>query len=230
MDMRKIIKQPLVIFGSTFLILTVVLIGVFIYQVKGVTGGLNDISQSGVQTVEDEKKEYQLPKQATAYQKEIFDDLIKAQEAYQTDQTEQTTKDYASLVVKNFIADFYTWTNKTNHSDVGGIQFINEEMQATFKKQAIDGYYETLDYYLEHDGAASLMSVEEVNLSDVNLNDTIEVEGEEGEMEQKACISVLANWSYAPTSLNEGANLQTQATFLLTSVEGRLVINAILSE
>lgn len=139
MDMRKIIKQPLVIFGSTFLILTVVLIGVFIYQVKGVTGGLNDISQSGVQTVEDEKKEYQLPKQATAYQKEIFDDLIKAQEAYQTDQTEQTTKDYASLVVKNFIADFYTWTNKTNHSDVGAFNLLMKRCKLHLKNRRLMG-------------------------------------------------------------------------------------------
>ena len=207
-----------------------VLTGMLIHQVKEMAGGPNESLKPSTPVVENEKREYHLSKTATGYQKEIFDELLEAQKDYQNSQTEQTTQAYATAIVKNFIADFYTWTNKVNHSDVGGVQFIDKEMRSAFKKQAIDGYYETLDYYLENEDASSLMSVNKVQITNVNLNDVIEVEGDEDEMEQLDCISLQANWSYEPMGLAEETSLQTTATFILTKVDGDLFINAILSE
>ena len=201
-----------------------------IHQVKEMAGGPNESLKPSTPVVENEKREYHLSKTATGYQKEIFDELLEAQKDYQNSQTEQTTQAYATAIVKNFIADFYTWTNKVNHSDVGGVQFIDKEMRSAFKKQAIDGYYETLDYYLENEDASSLMSVNKVQITNVNLNDVIDVEGDEDEMEQLDCISLQANWSYEPMGLAEETSLQTTATFILTKVDGDLFINAILSE
>ena len=148
-----------------------------------------------------------------------------AQHAYKDKYTELTKEEYATLVVKNFIADFYTWSNKTGRNDVGGVQFIAEEMRSTFRKQAIDGFYENLYFYLNDYEATSLITVNDVTILDVNLNDTLKTEDEVID-----CISVQASWQYELSSSVEIEQFQSEATFILTESEDHLVLNAILSE
>ena len=207
MNMKKIMRQPLAVFGSIFLITTLLLVGVLLYQVKGITDGgksSDNVIKPTPPIVEKVPDEYQLSDVATAYQKEVFEELVTAQHAYKDKYTELTKEEYATLVVKNFIADFYTWSNKTGRNDVGGVQFIAEEMRSTFRKQAIDGFYENLDFY---------------------LNDTLKTEDEVID-----CISVQASWQYELSSSVEIEQFQSEATFILTESEDHLVLNAILSE
>lgn len=221
-------KQPLIVFGIIFLMTTLLLLGILIYQVKGIadSGKNNDNSvRPTPPAVEETQENYQLSETATAYQKSIFEELTQAKDDYQSSQTDLTKEAYVESVVKNFIADFYTWSNKTGRNDVGGLQFINEEMKANFRKQAIDSFYENLDYYLKDYDPTSLLTVSHVTILDVNLDDTIEVEDEVIE-----CISVKASWEYAATSLEEIGQFQNEATFILTESNDYLVLNAILAE
>lgn len=207
---------------------TLLLLGILIYQVKGIadSGKNNDNSvRPTPPAVEETQENYQLSETATAYQKSIFEELTQAKDDYQSSQTDLTKEAYVESVVKNFIADFYTWSNKTGRNDVGGLQFINEEMKANFRKQAIDSFYENLDYYLKDYDPTSLLTVSHVTILDVNLDDTIEVEDEVIE-----CISVKASWEYAATSLEEIGQFQNEATFILTESNDYLVLNAILAE
>ena len=217
-------RHPLITLGSISLVTTLVLVGVLIYQITGVTDKDNDYSvkpTSPNMILEN----YQLSDMATAYQKEIFEELIRAQKEYQSNQNDLTKENYSELVIKNFIADFYTLSNKTGRNDVGGLQFIDKDMRANFRKQAIDSFYESLDYYLKVYDENSLLVVNNVTVLDVNLEDTIEVEDEVIE-----CISAKANWSYDNTSLEDIEQLQNEATFILTKSNDKLVINAILGE
>lgn len=228
MNAKKVMKQPLIVFGSIFLITTLLLVGVLLYQVKGIadSGKNNDNSvRPNPPVVEEIQEDYQLSDMATAYQKEIFEELTQAKDDYQSSHTDLTKEAYVELVVKNFIADFYTWSNKTGRNDVGGLQFINEEMKANFRKQAIDSFYENLDYYLKDYDPTSLLTVNNVTTLDVNLDDTIEVEDEVIE-----CISVKASWEYEDTSLDDIGQFQNEATFILTESNDYLVLNAILTE
>ncbi len=228
MNAKKVMKQPLIVFGIIFLMTTLLLLGILIYQVKGIadSGKNNDNSvRPTPPAVEETQENYQLSETATAYQKSIFEELTQAKDDYQSSQTDLTKEAYVESVVKNFIADFYTWSNKTGRNDVGGLQFINEEMKANFRKQAIDSFYENLDYYLKDYDPTSLLTVSHVTILDVNLDDTIEVEDEVIE-----CISVKASWEYAATSLEEIGQFQNEATFILTESNDYLVLNAILAE
>lgn len=228
MNMIKIMKQPLVVFGSIFFITTLLLVGVLFYQVKGITDGgksSDNLIKPTSPIVEKVQDEYQLSDVATAYQKEIFEELVTAQDVYKAEHTELTKEEYATLVVKNFVADFYTWSNKTGRNDVGGLQFIAEEMKSTFRKQAIDGFYENLDFYLNDYEATSLITVNDVTILDVNLNDTLETEDEVID-----CISVQASWEYELSSSVEVEQFQSEAIFILTESGNHLVLNAILSE
>lgn len=228
MNAKKVMKQPLIVFGIIFLMTTLLLLGILIYQVKGIAdSGKNDDNsvRPTPPAVEETQENYQLSETATAYQKSIFEELTQAKDDYQSSQTDLTKEAYVESVVKNFIADFYTWSNKTGRNDVGGLQFINEEMKANFRKQAIDSFYENLDYYLKDYDPTSLLTVSHVTILDVNLDDTIEVEDEVIE-----CISVKASWEYAATSLEEIGQFQNEATFILTESNDYLVLNAILAE
>lgn len=224
--MKKTMRHPLIVFGSLSLITTLLLVGVLLYQVKGVTDNDNNHSVRPTSPlVEESQENYQLSDMATAYQKEIFEELIQAQEDYQSNQANLTKEAYVELVVKNFIADFYTWSNKTGRNDVGGLQFIDEEMKSNFRKQAIDNFYENLDYYLKDYDETSLLTVNNVTILDVNLEDTIEVVDEVIE-----CISVKASWEYEKTSLEDVEKFQNEATFILTESNDDVVIKAILGE
>lgn len=233
-------KQPLVVFGGIFFSTALVLVVVLIYQFKGITdGGKSNGStyQPTPPVVEDVQEEYQLSELATPYQKEIFEELLTAQKEYKTTSTDLTEEEYAAALVKNFIADFYTWSNKTGRNDVGGLQFIAEEMRSDFRNQAIDGFYGNLDYYLKDYDATTLITVKDVSVLDVNLNDTIQAEveteteeGTEKTTESVECISVEANWEYEVSSLNEITKFQNEATFILTQSGENLVLNAILAE
>ncbi len=51
---------------------------------------------------------------------------------------------YAKSLVKLFVIDFYTLDNKLNKYDVGGLDFIKEDDQDTFKSKAMDSYYKNV--------------------------------------------------------------------------------------
>ncbi|MDE5978135.1 MAG: hypothetical protein K2G70_06720 [Turicibacter sp.] len=229
MNNGKIMKQPLVILGSLFLIITLLLMGLLLYQFKGLTGSgkTNDLANvSDSVTSEDNlEKEYQLASTATDYQKEIFDELVTAHRSYKETRTQDSKENYAALVVKNFIADFYTLSNKAGRNDIGGMQFIAADLMPTFRQQAIDNFYENLDFYVKANDTNSLITVKDVTILTVNLNDSMEVDDEEVN-----CVSVQASWTYEISSLSDINQVQNEATFILTESGDDLVLNAILSE
>ena len=93
MNMKKIMRQPLAVFGSIFLITTLLLVGVLLYQVKGITDGgksSDNVIKPTPPIVEKVPDEYQLSDVATAYQKEVFEELVTAQHAYKDKYTELT--------------------------------------------------------------------------------------------------------------------------------------------
>ena len=148
---------------------------------------------------------------------------------------DETTLEYAEAIVKNFIADFYTWSNKSGRSDVGGVQFIAKSNQATFKKQAIDGFYLNLDYYLNEYEGNDLQTVKEVEILDQDLNYQVTLEKEvevngvtEVEEEYIDAISIHASWSYNNSTFDEVNLFQNEAVFILTSSDNKLVISEIL--
>lgn len=85
---------------------------------------------------------YYLTENNTKYYKKLYEELKKVL-ANDTINEE----DYASMVAKMFVADFYDLNSKTSKSDVGGVQFVYQTYQETFIKFATDsnGIY----YYVQ---------------------------------------------------------------------------------
>ena len=71
---------------------------------------------------------YQLDSNQTKIYKKYFSDLTEELEDGKIDE-----ENYAKLISKLFLIDFYTLSNKVTNQDVGGVQFIYSQKQENFK-------------------------------------------------------------------------------------------------
>lgn len=92
---------------------------------------------SGEKKYEIESMNYQLRSNATDYQIEIFKELEEAVK----DENEQKI---VEGVAKNFIADVYTWTNKEDMWDVGGMSFVYSRYRTTTYYELRDTIYQLM--------------------------------------------------------------------------------------
>lgn len=90
--------------------------------------------------------DYYLTDNNTKYYKELFEELKTILNTEPVDDEK-----YASGVAKLFTADFYDLNSKLSKSDVGGVQFIQQDYQDVFVKTASDSngiyYYVKSDLY-----------------------------------------------------------------------------------
>lgn len=109
---------------------------------------------------------YIVPSNTTKYQEELYKELsslIKDYDFKAQADDDQKNLDIAISVVKNFVADFYTWTNKSSTYSVGGQMFMYGDQVITFQNHARDTYYKDLDGYIAQYGRKNLPEVNQVN-------------------------------------------------------------------
>ena len=92
---------------------------------------LNDLMSSEGEQVVYSNEHYTLRGKPTELQKDLFKDLTA-----QLDQDLEYDMDAIELVVKSFIADYYTWSNKQGPFDIGGGDFIFSKENLNFKQTA----------------------------------------------------------------------------------------------
>ncbi len=107
---------------------------------------------------------YILRDNATDLQKEYFAQLKDAIEGGEAD---GTTK--AALVAQNYVADFYTWTNKQGQYDIGGMYYIydgeyknGDHYRENVYLNARNGFYKYLSTYATQYGKENLLEVADV--------------------------------------------------------------------
>lgn len=159
---------------------------------------------------------YVLRENATDYQKELFAQLKSAIEVEGADETT-----VAGLVAQNYIADFYTWTNKQGQYDVGGMYYVldSEYEDGTHSKENIyqnarDNFYKYLSNYIKEYGSEDLLEVENIQLINCKksndkyvLNEHVENrQDEQGdwydyrEDHEYDAYEVTCSWTYKPTT------------------------------
>ena len=109
---------------------------------------------------------YVLRDNATDLQKEYFAELKDAIESGTVDDTT-----IAGLIGKNYVADFYTWTNKAGQYDIGGMYYIydgefenGDHYKDNVYLKARDGFYKYLSTYAAKYGKDKLLEVVDVEL------------------------------------------------------------------
>lgn len=154
---------------------------------------------------------------ATDIQKEYFDEL---KNMYESTETVFSANDKAMSTVKNFVADFYTWSNKQGQYDVGGMYYVYEPQRETIYIQARDQFYKYINKYINDYGVENLLEVESVNATSVGSEFAVNID----EQEFKA-YNVSANWTYVNKKSSFSlVNYDTKAYFTVIDNNNRFEI------
>ncbi len=160
------------------------------------------------------KSNYLYRDNPTSLQKELYDELDKTFSSNSASEEEK-----AIIVVKNFIADFYTWTNKAGSYDVGGVTYLHSPTRFNLAAQGRKNFYKYLSYYIREYGSENLIEVSKVDAK-VVATDVADYEGK-----RYFPYVVKASWEYKPGSKIDTTNFKKDATFqVIVNEEGRYEI------
>ncbi|MBQ6334373.1 MAG: hypothetical protein IJI46_04845 [Erysipelotrichaceae bacterium] len=165
-------KKKRYLFMFLLMLPFIIAIGVFSSIAYKEAKALMDLANGGqVETKAEnivESMNYILRDNPTDIQKEYFAELKEAIEG--EERADDTT--IAGLVAKNYVTDFYTWTNKRGQYDIGGLYYVYDgefENGDHFKEnvylKARDGFYKYISYYGTQYGKENLLEVENVEIT-----------------------------------------------------------------
>jgi len=154
----------------------IVAIGIFGSVAYKEVKSLMDLAGGGQGEIKDENivksMNYVLRDNPTDIQKEYFAQLKSAIEEGVVGEEAADDATIAGLVAKNYVADFYTWTNKRGQYDIGGMSYIYDgefENGDHYKEnvflKARDGFYKYISYYGTQNGKENLPEVENVEIT-----------------------------------------------------------------
>ena len=108
--------------------------------------------------------DYTLNDNETEYYNSVFNELkgLLSSDDYEN-------RDYAVLVGKLFLIDFYDLNNKVMKSDVGGTQFVYAPYREDFEKGAMDTVYNSVQSNVYGDRKQELPIVKSVENTDLEL-------------------------------------------------------------
>lgn len=113
-------------------------------------------------------------------------------------------EEYAKLVTKLFVTDFYTLSNKLTSTDIGGLEFIHNDQIENFKIHAGDTMYNTIESDLNHNRTQKLPEVIEAEISE-SKEITYTYNGKE-----YVAYEIECNWEY-----KEDLGYDKEATFIV---------------
>lgn len=128
---------------------------------------------------------YQLEENETKLYKSLFKDLMNELKKEEVDY-----ENYAELISKLYIADFYNLENKVTKNDVGGTQFIHSLAKENFLVKAKDTMYKNIQSNIYGDRKQELPEVEKISLENIKES-TFKINNEEVNS-----YVITLKWSY----------------------------------
>lgn len=159
MKKRRIKKSILVVI---FLIVLAVFAGIYFGLIKKKKPEPVAKEIEVVDTIDN--FDYTLNDNETEYYNQVFGELkdLLSQDEYEN-------KDYAVLIGKLFLIDFYDLNSKVMKSDIGGTQFVYAPYREDFEKGASDSVYDNVESNVYGDRKQSLPVVKNVENTDLEL-------------------------------------------------------------
>ncbi len=155
------------LFLVIFFFLFVIFLIITLFLAKSVIKEMKGIKKADAEAIDKiEDYDYQLTSNHTDYFEETYYQL---KELLESEKQENFEKEYASLVAKLFLCDFYDLNSKLDKTDVGGVQFVWQDYREDFKNYATDkkGIYYYVENNIYGDRKQSLPSVSEVKIESV---------------------------------------------------------------
>lgn len=156
MKLKKGVKRFLIV-----LLIVLILTAVILWFVFG-RGEKKQEPQTAtvVETLDDYG--YSLRSDATSLQKSLFEELKQVLNAEPINEEE-----YAKLVARSFLADFYTLDNKVTNNDIGGVQYVYSSVQDNFILKAQDTLYKYVESNLYDEREQELPIVTAVEVTSI---------------------------------------------------------------
>lgn len=170
---------------------------------------------------------YTIGYNATEINKTYFRELDEAVEGKPESEegSESAAPDYekiAQAVVKCFVTEYYTWTNKDGNYDIGGMQYIFTDRQSDFENYTRYNFYADMDLYLTQKSRGELIQVKDVKIEEISKTDNFDI----GDASYE-CWKVSASWSYEDGTSMDVSEIQNDAVFYVVNHNGRLEIASI---
>ena len=129
----------------------------------------------------------------TDLMEDIYDNLLLAIEAKDDTKIQEYVAAY-------FVADFFTWTNKSGREDVGGLTYVLPDARIDFGKYATNYYYVNFDEHLETYGQKGLPEVESYTVESVGASDFVyEKTGSDDSYDVSLKLQYVSNNDGMPT-------------------------------
>ena len=205
----KLIKRNK--FKVVMTIIFIILFTLLAFGFKDIIAVLKNDGASKVEILDTIKKyEYTLDENDSAYFKKEFKKLKKELEKKNVNEEE-----YAKLVSKLFIIDFFSLNRVINKNDVGGKQFVYKDYQESFIKFAKDGIYKYVENNIYGDRKQDLPSVKLVTIDEIKQE---EVKFENDVIDAKAYVVELT------INYDKDLEYQDKATLVLIHNNNKLEI------
>lgn len=183
MRLKKSVKKKIDFIAILVVVLIVAVIGAFTYKRFFVSDG-KPITVKVVDKIDDYG--YELEEDATKLYKDLYENLRKLLQQEEFDE-----KEYASLVSRLLVTDFYNLDNKISKNDIGGVQFIRTDQQKNFILEASETVYK----YIEHNVYGN-RTQELPIVSDVETLDVKETTYKYKDINEEKAYKVTVNVSY----------------------------------
>lgn len=193
-----------------YTIIILVLIALFTITAVKVANDLGDKKDKVVKQDLDEIKPqgYKLDDRDTDTYKKYFKQLKKVLK-----QKNINEEEYAKLLTKIFIVDFYTLDNKLAATDIGGLEFIHKKLVKNFQLNAGETMYKHVQSNLYGDRKQQLPIVKAVNIVKIEKT-TYTYKNKEYE-----AYKVETVWTY-----RKDLGYDTKGTFILIKDNDKLNI------
>ena len=222
--MKKLFKNPktrkrnLILAILPFVIVAGICGFIAFKSVSSISGNAQGTSKDSYKDSID-SMDYHLRSNATKYQTEHFKDLTKAVE----DGSDKY--EIARLVAENYVADFYTWSNKDGTYDVGGMYYVYSPQKTTIYTQARNTYYKYVSYYINQFGAKNLLEVENITSTLGDKVGTYEFEGKKYDSYFVTCEWTYKNEdTFKDISMKSGDGFAKKGYFTIIEKDGRFEI------
>ena len=140
------------------LVVFVVVIGIVISNYNG-----NDSEEIMIVSKIDDY-DYSLDSNETRVYKKYYKELEQLLKSDKIDEEE-----YAKLVTRLFIIDFYTLTNKVTNQDVGGLQFLSTSIKDNFYTKAVNTIYKYVKSNIYGTRQQNLPEVKDVEIESIKV-------------------------------------------------------------
>lgn len=211
-------KRNLILAILPFVIIASICGFIAFKSVNSISGNAQGTSKESYKDSID-SMDYHLRSNATKYQTELFRELTKA--------IEDGTDKYniARLVAENYVADFYTWSNKDGTYDVGGMYYVYSPQKTTIYTQARNTYYKYVTYYINQFGAKNLLEVENITSTLGDKVGSYEFEGKKYDSYFVTCEWTYKNEdTFKDISMKSGDDFVKKEYFTIIEKNGRFEI------